>query len=102
MNNDSNQLWFIYDYYAAAGRPKAEDAVMKYAQEQYLHCLAPEYMLEEIQRDLEIYCMKLREQNKRLAPVDISFTKNHCNEGHVWLKIGAQSLHLRRVKKTIE
>ena len=52
MTND-NELWFIYDYYVASGRPKAEDAVMNYAREKYLYGLAPEYMLEEIQKDLE-------------------------------------------------
>ena len=102
MTND-NELWFIYDYYVVSGRPKAEDAVMNYAREKYLYGLAREYMLEEIQRDLEIYCMKILEENKRLAPVDIHISEKRLRkDGHAWLYVGAQHLCLRRVEKTIE
>lgn len=95
--------WFIYDYYCAAGRPKAEDAVFHYAQERYLHCLVADYMLEDIVMDLERYCMRVREENKRLAPVKIYITDERKRaDGHAWLYIGAQHLHLRRVKKVIE
>lgn len=102
MTND-NELWFIYDYYVASGRPKAEDAVMNYAREKYLYGLAPEYMLEEIQKDLEIYCMKILAENKRLAPVSIHVEEKRLRkDGHAWLYVGAQHLCLRRVEKTIE
>lgn len=102
MTND-NELWFIYDYYVASGRPKAEDAVMNYAREKYLYSLAREYMLEEIQRDLEIYCMKILEGNKRLAPVNIRISEKRLRkDGHARLFVGAQNLRLRRVEKTIE
>lgn len=95
--------WFVYDYYCAAGRPKAEEAVMHYAQERYLHCLVEDYMLEDIQMDLERYCMQVREENKRLAPVKITVTdERNRADGHARIYIGAQSLSLRRVKRTIE
>ena len=96
-------MWFIYDYYVCAGRPKAEDAVMKYAQEKYLYNLVSEAALEDIQMDLERYCMKIREENKRLAPVKIYVTeKRQRKDGIAWLYIGAQHLRIRRVVNTIE
>ena len=96
-------MWFIYDYYVAAGRPKAEDAVMRYAQEKYLYNLVSEAALEDIQMDLERYCMKIREENKRLASVKISVTdKRQRKDGIAWLYIGAQHLRIRRVVNTIE
>ena len=74
-------MWFIYDYYVCAGRTKAED----------------------IQMDLERYCMKIREENKRLAPVKIYVTeKRQRKDGIAWLYIGAQHLRIRRVVNTIE
>jgi hypothetical protein len=96
-------MWFVYDYYVASGRPKAEDAVMKYAKEKYLYNLVSEAALEDIQMDLEAHCMKVREQNKRLAPVDIHITnKRQRLDGHAWIYIGAQHLCIRRVVNTID
>ena len=96
-------MWFVYDYYVVSGRPKAEDAVMKYAQEKYLYNLLSEDALEDVQMDLERYCMKVREQNKRLAPVNIRITeKRHRTDGHAWIYVGAQHLCIRRVKDTID
>ncbi len=96
-------MWFVYGAYVAAGRPKAEDAVMQYARKKYLYCCIAEELLEDVQMDLEQYCMEIREENKRLAPVKIAITdKRHRDDGFAWLKIGAQSLQLRKVKETIE
>ena len=93
-------MWFVYDYHCAAGRPKAEDAVFNHAKEKYLHCLVAEYLLEDIETELAKYCARIREENKRLAPVEIKFDSGH--DGHKWLHIGQQSLHLRKVKDTME
>ena len=49
--------YFVYDCYTASGRPKAEDAVMQYARDKYMYCLLADYMLEDVQMDLERYCM---------------------------------------------
>ncbi len=96
-------MWFIYDYYIAAGRPKGEDAVMTYAREKYLYNLVCEAALEDIQMDLERYCMKIREENKRLAPVKIDITdERQRKDGLAWLHIGAQYLRIRRVEKIID
>ncbi len=96
-------MWFIYDCYVVAGRPKAEAAVMDYARKNYLYDLVSEAALEDIQMELERYCMKIREQNKRLASVDIHVTdKKHRTDGHAWLYIGAQHLCIRKVKDTID
>ena len=96
-------MWFVYDYYVASGRPKAEEAVMKYAREKYLYNLVSEAALEDIQMDLERHCMQVREQNKRLAPVKINITdKKLRNDGHAWIQIGEQHLSIRKVKNTID
>lgn len=58
--------YFVYDCYTASGRPKGEDAVMQYARDKYMYCLLADYMLEDVQMDLERYCMKIREENRRL------------------------------------
>ena len=92
--------WFVYDYYAAAGRPKAENAVFEHAREKYLHRLVADYMFEDIETELAEYCARIREENRRLAPVEIRFDSGI--DGHMWLHIGSQSLHLRKVKGTIE
>lgn len=106
MNDCYDARWFIHDYYVAAGRPKAEDATMRYAQEKYLYNLVSENALEDIQMDIERYCLKIRQENKRLAPVDIHYTadkRRRANgEDHMWLMIGQQHLSLRKVKNTIE
>jgi hypothetical protein len=96
-------MWFIYDCYVCAGRPKAEDAVMRYARDNYMYNLVSEAALEDIQMDCERYCMKIREENKRLAPVKISVTdKRHRADGIAWLRIGEQHLSIRKVVNTIE
>ncbi len=97
-------MWFVEKTYEVNGRPKAEDAVMKYAREKYLHALVSEEALEHIQEDLEKYCMKVREENKRLAPVTIRRTRKEImlSYGSATISIGGQSLSLLRVKKVIE
>ena len=102
-------MWFVYDYHCAAGRPKAEDAVFKYAREKYLHRLiAEELLAAEILPDLVRYRDKILAENRRLATVDIKLGSGirlgtqDLQDGHTWLHIGEQSLHLRRVKETLE
>ena len=96
-------MWFVFDAYIVAGRPKAEDAVMNYARDRYLYCLISEDLLEDVQMDLERKCMQIREENKRLAPVTVRLTdKRYSRDGYRELHVGAQSLRLRRVKETIE
>ena len=94
------EYWFVYDYHCCTGRPKAEDSVFNHARAKYLHHLVAEYMFEDIEIELAEYCARIREENKRLAPVEIKFGSGH--DGHKWLHIGQQSLHLRKVKGTIE
>ena len=102
-------MWFVYDYHCAAGRPKAEDAVFNYAREKYLFRLIAEELLEtEVLQDLLEYRDKVLSENKRLAPVQVTLGHGvrlgtmDKQDGHTWLHIGQQSLHLRRVKETIE
>ena len=96
--------WFVYDYYTYSGGPKAEAAVMEYAREKYLHCLVADYMLEDVQMDLEVYCMKLREENKRLSSVSITLDKEDAFSRGLprRLNIGQRHLLLRKVKNVIE
>ena len=96
--------WFVYDYIIFSGRPKAEDAVMAYAREKYLHQLVADYMLEDIVMDLERYCLELREKNRRLAPVKIYITRAEARneDGLALLHIGDQYLRIRLVKGIIE
>lgn len=95
--------YFVYDCYTASGRPKAEDAVMQYARDKYMYCLLADYMLEDVQMDLERYCMKIREENRHLSGVNINVSEERYEfQGHRTIHIGAQSLRLRKVKKTIE
>lgn len=95
--------YFVYDCYTASGRLKAEDVVMQYARDKYMYCLLADYMLEDVQMDLERYCMKIREENRRLSGVNINVSEERYEfQGHRTIHIGAQSLRLRKVKKTIE
>lgn len=101
--DDKYPMWFVYGDYTVAGRPKAEEAVMRYAREKYMYCLIAEYLLKDVQMDLERKCMQIREENKRLAPVTVRLTDmRYSRDGHRDIRIGEQCLHLRRVKETIE
>ena len=102
-------MWFVYDYHCAAGRPKAEDAVFNYAREKYLFRLIAEELLDtEVLPDLIRYRDKVLSENKRLGFVEITLGHGvrlgtmDKRDGHTWLHIGQQSLHLRKVKETIE
>jgi hypothetical protein len=98
-------MWFVYDYHVSAGRPKAEAAVFEYAREKYLYRLIAEELLsKEVIPDLVRYCDKVLAENKRLAPVEISLGAGRCplKDGHAWIYIGQQSLHIRKVIETIE
>ena len=97
------EAYFVYDCYTYSGAPKAEDAVMTYARDKYEHCLIMEYMLEDIKMELEQYCMKIRTENKRLAPVDIKLDDaRYSSFGNRRLYIGKQALILRKVKNVFE
>ena len=93
--------YFVYDCYEAAGRPKAEQAVMAYAKANYLHLLIHASRLEDVVNDLKKYMNKILEENKRLSAVDISLADESWY-GHRTLHIGQQSLRLRRVKDFID
>lgn len=95
--------YFVFEYYAVSGRPKAEEAVMKYAIEKYLYCLVADYMLEDIQMDLERQCMKIREENRRISGVNITVSDERYEyNGYRTIHVGGQALRLRKVKRTIE
>ena len=95
--------YFVYDCYTVSGRPKAEEAVMKYAIEKYLHCLVADYMLEDVQMDLERQCMKIREENRRISGVNITVSDERYEyNGYRTIQVGGQALRLRKVKRTIE
>ena len=74
---------------------------MTYARKTYMFSLIPDYMLRHVVKDIQTYCNKLLQENKRLKPVDIrlgvSYDDNHKN-----IFIGSQSLHLSKVNKVIE
>ncbi len=95
--------YFVYDSYVAAGRPKAEAAVMTYAQNNYMHSLISGAKLDAVVDDIKKYCAKILEENKRFAPVDIRLSDERYEwDGHRTLHIGQQSLRLRKVKLVIE
>ena len=107
--DEKYSMWFVYDYHCAAGRPKAEDAVFNYAREKYLFRLIAEELLDtEVLPDLIRYRDKVLSENKRLGFVEITLGHGvrlgtmDKRDGHTWLHIGQQSLHLRKVKETIE
>ena len=102
-------MWFVYDYHVESGRPKAEAAVFKYAREKYLfRLIAEELLATEVMPDLIGYRDKVLAENKRLAPVEIKLGSGlrlgayEKKDGHAWIHIGQQSLHIRRVIETIE
>lgn len=95
--------WFVYDTYEAAGRPKAEEAVMKYARANYLGALIAEDKLEEVRADIEAYCKKILEENRRLATVKIVLTSRmYWDDYGIAIHVGQQSLRLKPVKIAIE
>ena len=97
------RAYFVYDCYESAGRPKAEAAVMAYAKNNYMHNLIHEDRLFDVLEDIKRYHDKILEENKRLAPVNISLSeKQNEYHGNRVLHIGQQSLRLRRVKDVIE
>lgn len=98
---DMNTRWFVYDYHCAAGRPKMEDAVFNFARENFLYKEVYEPDLQSLASICNRYQQKLYAENKRLKEVNIELTKEWTNGGLRWLKIGEQSLHLRRIEGTI-
>lgn len=102
LMKSSKKRWFVYDTYEAAGRPKAEEAVMKYARANYLGALIAEDKLEEVRADIEAYCKKILEENRRLAPVKIVLSKTLYWDDICVIFVGQQSLRLKPVKITIE
>lgn len=105
MNNPENTtLWFVHSSYTPAGRPKAETAVMQYAEGKYLHCIIPDNRLDAVLVDLTAKAEEIRAANKRLAPVDIHLSRGRefYDNAIVWLYVGAQHLALQRVKDIIK
>lgn len=95
----SNQMWFVYGYYAAAGRPKMEDEIFLYARHILLYHMVYESDFNAIITLLNRKQQELHDKNKRLKEVDIAMTVDiGLVEGNRWLKIGAQALHLRRIE----
>ena len=95
----SNQMWFVYGYYAAAGRPKMEDEIFLYARHILLYHMVYESDFNAIITLLNRKQQELHDKNKRLKEVNIAMTVDTgLVEGNRWLKIGAQSLHLRRIE----
>ena len=96
MNN-----WFVFDRYVSAGRPKAEAAVMAYAENNYMYNLIHEDRLGDVLDDIKRYRDKVLEENKRLAYVNIRISPENAGDLRA-IYIGQQSLRLRRVKDVIE
>lgn len=105
MNNSKNTTsltyttyWFVHDSYTPAGRPKGETAVMQYAEGKYLHCIIQDDCLEAVLKDITNKAAQILEENKRLAPVDVRFSRSCYLDDTTWLYIGAQHLTLQKVK----
>lgn len=97
------RAYFVYDSYVSAGRPKAEAAVMAYAENNYMHNLIHEDRLVDVLDDIKRYHDKILEENKRLSPVNIRLSEQRLEyDGNRVIHIGQQSLRLRRVKDVIE
>lgn len=94
--------WFVFDVHRVAGRPKAEEAVMKYAEVSYKHTLISEDEIDNVGRDLNAYMEKRLAENSRWSPASISLNKNPNLDNYMALFIGEQCLRLVRVKAIIE
>ena len=94
--------YFVYDYYSVAGSPKAEAAVMAYAQKEYMYLLISERALDAVVNDLKAYMQHVLDANRRLKPVDIHLSDERFEfNGHRTLYIGSNTLRLRKVKDSI-
>ena len=94
--------YFVYDYYSVAGSPKAEAAVMAYAQKEYLYLLISERALDAVVNDLKAYMQLMLDANRRLKSVDIHLSDERFEfNGHRTLYIGSNTLRLRKVKDTL-
>ena len=94
--------WFVYDYYRCCGT-KAEEAVMKYAVDNYRHMLIYDRSLDAVMESIKAYHAKVLEENRRFKPVDIHMTDERYDfEGHRRIMIGSNSLALRKVRDVIE
>lgn len=100
-NLKKNPIWFVYNSYSLAGQPKAEDATMTYARRKYMYALIPVYMIPYVVKDLQAYCDKLIQENKRLKPVDIR-SSHGCSDENYSIHVGSQRLYLVRVKTVVE
>lgn len=98
---ENTTLWFVYNSYTLAGRPKLEEAVMRYAHENYMGVLIAESEFDNVVSHLLEKAAKLREENKRLQPVKIAVVKNPLVRDHATIYIGEQNLALQKVKAII-
>ena len=93
-------LWFVANYYAPAGRPKLEDDVARHSREEYLHALVSRDDIQEIMHEIEAYQNKQWERNKRLKKADVHLSRpGGPADDIIWLYIGASHLTLQKVKK---
>lgn len=94
--------WFVYNVYNPAGRPKMEDALLKWAAEKWLYCSVYERDLKDLVKALKNKQDQLWEENKRLRKVDIKIIQNRAFPEVYTLYIGYQNLQLRKIRKELE
>lgn len=99
---DPYQRYFVFDFYNPAGRPKMEDALLKWATENWLYCSVYEHDLKDLVKALKNKQDQLWEENKRLRKVDIKLLKNSVFREEYTLWIGYQNLRLRKIRKELE
>lgn len=99
---DPYQRYFVFDFYNPAGRPKMEDALLKWAAEKWLYCSVYEHDLKDLVKALKKRQDRLWEENKRLKKVDIKLLKNPVFPEVNTLQIGDQNLRLRKIRKELE
>ena len=103
--NDENR-WFVSDYYAAAGRPKMEDALMEFARKSWLYSIVPECQMEQMVVVLNREQARLKAENKRWGDVNVRLgiwdRGPFGKDDHARLYIGSQNLFLRLIRREFE
>ena len=105
MEKNENR-WFVSDYYAAAGRPKMEDALMDFARKRWLYSIVPECQMEQMVEVLNREQARLKAENRRWGNVDVRLgvwdRGNFGKDDHVRLYVGSQNLFLRLIRREYE
>ena len=101
-HNNNYQRWFVNNHYSVAGRPKMEDALMRYAKKVFMHTLIYQADLQDLVANINAKQRELAKENGRLKPVDIRLSSLREGEKIIWLYIGSQNLTLCKVKEEIE